>query len=210
MNDDDDPEVELATELPDEGEHLHLMSHVQGGQRLVQQDEAALLGQQHGEPDPAPLAAGEGIHQPVGKPLGMGQRYGLVDLAVIGLPHAAQQAAPGIAPHLHQLPAEQVLGARQMLGQIGHLTGEVPVAPLLQRLVIEQYLPIAQGLLACQQLEQGGFARAVVADEAVDLTLLETQAGGLQQGAVVDREAGGFHLKHDLLPCRLCARRSGR
>ncbi|MNG74072.1 hypothetical protein D3C79_325450 [compost metagenome] len=140
----------------------------------------------------------------------MGQRYGLVDLAVIFRPHAAQQAAPGIAPHLHQLPAEQVLGARQMLGQIGHLTGEVPVAPRLQRLVIEQYLPIAQGLLACQQLEQGGFARAVVADEAIDLTLLETQAGGLQQGAVVDREAGGFHLKHDLLPCRLCARRSGR
>lgn len=33
VNDDDDPEVELAAELLDEREHLHLMGHVQGGQR---------------------------------------------------------------------------------------------------------------------------------------------------------------------------------
>ena len=45
VNDDDDPEVELAAELLDEREHLHLMGHVQGGQRLVQQDETALLSQ---------------------------------------------------------------------------------------------------------------------------------------------------------------------
>ncbi|OCQ41253.1 hypothetical protein A6767_02105 [Aeromonas veronii] len=95
------------------------MGHIQRGQRLVQQDEAALLGQQHRQPDPAPLAAGEGIHQPIGKAFGMGKGDGPIDLTVILRPHPAQQAAPGIAAHLHQLPPEQILGARQMLGQIG-------------------------------------------------------------------------------------------
>ncbi|MNP82019.1 hypothetical protein D3C76_1805280 [compost metagenome] len=60
----------------------------------------------------------------------MGEDDGLVDLTVIGLLHTPQQTAPGVATHLHQLPAEQVLGTRQVLWQISHLTGEVPVAPL--------------------------------------------------------------------------------
>ncbi len=201
VDDYDDAEVELTAELPDQSQHLHLMGHVQRGQRLVEQDEAALLGQQHGQPDPSPLAAGEGIHQPICKTFGMGESNGSVDLTLILRPHPAKQAAPGIATHLHQLTPEQVLGARQMLGQIGHLTGELPVAPIGQRFAIEQDLALTQGLLARQQLEQGGFARAVVADEAIDLALLETQVSGVQQLAAVYREAGGFHLKHKLFLC---------
>ena len=120
----------------------------------------------------------------------MGKGDGPIDLTVILRPHPAQQAAPGVAPHLHQLPPKQVFGARQMLGQIGHLTGEVARPPRRQRLVIEPDLAVTERLLACQQLEQGGFARTVVADEAIDLSLLETQVGRVQQRAVINREAG--------------------
>jgi hypothetical protein len=61
-------------------------------------------------------------------------------LTMIFRSHPAQQAAPGVAPHLHQLAAEQVFGTRQMLGQIGHLTGK-PRVTADNGLVIEQDLP---------------------------------------------------------------------
>ena len=52
---------------------------VEGGQRLVQQQQPGLHGQRPGQRDPLPLAAGQGPGQPVAVPLEADQREQLVD-----------------------------------------------------------------------------------------------------------------------------------
>ncbi|KIX77540.1 hypothetical protein SF12_13285, partial [Streptomyces sp. MBRL 601] len=43
------------------------MGEVEVGGGLVEQEQVGLLGERHGDPDALPLAAGEGVHGPVGE-----------------------------------------------------------------------------------------------------------------------------------------------
>jgi hypothetical protein len=66
------------SQVVDELEHLQLVAEVQRGGRLVQQHHLGLLGDDHRDPGPLALPAGEGVQRPVGEleQVRRGQRLG--------------------------------------------------------------------------------------------------------------------------------------
>ncbi|MNH12778.1 hypothetical protein D3C79_723290 [compost metagenome] len=115
-----------------------------------------------------------------------------------------QQAAPG------QLMAEEeVLGQGQVLGQVEllmnehyarllRLAGGVPAA----RLAIDADHPGADGLVTGEDLHQGGLARAILPQQAVDPPRRQAEVDPVQHpdGAEVLADAAKFDTKtHRLL-----------
>jgi len=58
-----DDSLAVLVERPQEFHQLVLMGDVEEGGRLVEQHDRRLLGQQHGDPDPLALTAGQLVHQ---------------------------------------------------------------------------------------------------------------------------------------------------
>ena len=59
-------QVKFLLQLVHQVQHLGLDGHVQGGHRLIGDDQLWLYGQCPGDPDPLALAAGELVGIPVG------------------------------------------------------------------------------------------------------------------------------------------------
>ena len=66
MDDQGDSLALVAVQRLQKLQHLQLVGHVQVGGRLIQKDEARVLGERHGDPGPLALAAGEGVDGAVG------------------------------------------------------------------------------------------------------------------------------------------------
>lgn len=88
------------------------------------------------------------VDQAIGKDAGIGQVHGALDVRAVFTTQAAKGAVPGIATETYQLTHGKPLGLWQLLRQVGHLTGEVALAPVCQRLAVEQYMAAAGCLLA--------------------------------------------------------------
>ena len=94
MRDEDHREAELLTQLVEQVDDLLLDGHVQGGRRLVGQDQGGVTGQRHGDEDTLALTAGE----------------------------LAAQRALGVEPHqLEQLFGTAGASAR---AELGHLSAD--------------------------------------------------------------------------------------
>jgi hypothetical protein len=118
----DHPETPLPREPLNERQHLHLMGHVQGRDRLIEEQASGILRHEHRQPDALTLAAGQGIDQAVGERL----RH----LGAVGRPETAKRSVPWIAAQSDEFLDEHARGRRRLLRQIRHPSGERPVAPL--------------------------------------------------------------------------------
>ena len=129
MEYDDDAEIAFTGKLLDERQNFDLMGDIERRSRLIEQQAFGILRNQHRDPDPLALAAGQCIDQPVRKRLDMGQRHGFRDLVAVGVAKSAERAMPGIAAQRDQLLHQHAGGGRRLLRQIGNLAGVFPIAP---------------------------------------------------------------------------------
>ena len=164
MDDDDHAQPEGLRQVFHQGHHFDLVGDVQRGQRLVQQQEAALLRQAHRQPDARAFAAGEGVDDLAGEVFGVGEAQGFGDGLAVGFAGAPEQAAPCVASHRHQFFGFEGGGRGQVLRQVGGLAGVAAGGVALDVPAVEQDAAGCGAVLAGEQFEQGGFARAVVAD----------------------------------------------
>ena len=162
---DDDAQPQGVAQVRDQLHHLDLMGDVQRRQRLVQQQIATALGQQHREPYTLTFATGEGIDLLVGEGFGVGQRDGALDGFFILGAGTAEQAVPRITAEGDQFAAGQRFGRRQVLGQVGHRPREFPAAELREWAIVQRQLATGRRVLARQQLEQCRLAGAIAADQ---------------------------------------------
>ena len=159
----------VGAQLAHDGEEVVDLADAQGRGRLVHDDEAGLLVQRLGHLDHLLLADAELVH-----------RRARIDVQV----QLCQQPArllvhlrPAQGDAVRDLAAqEDVLGDRE----VGHLVeflvdrGDAGVLRLpgcgeVDRLALEDHLAAIARIDACQDLHQGGFAGAVLADQHVDL-----------------------------------------
>jgi hypothetical protein len=188
----------LLLELLHHAADLAAADRVHAVGRLVEEDHVGVVQQRLGDPQPLLHALGVGADLGVPPPL---QADHLQHLLAAGLPLPAPQA--------EQLPVEvQEAGAGVVVGEavvLGEVADLLPDADRAGGLV--EQVGVAVGLLgdAEQDLDERRLAGAVLAEEAVDLALLDGERHALQRldAAVALDQALGFDDRHGTISRRL-------
>src|SRR5690606_13790311 len=78
--------------------------------------------------------------------------------------------------------------------------------------IVEQQRPAIDGVITRQEVQQGGLAAAIGADQAVDLPFGQGQGDSIDGGDAAESlgNAVGAELAHDGRPSRMAAARRGR
>ncbi|SOC36979.1 hypothetical protein SAMN05892877_103321 [Rhizobium subbaraonis] len=176
----------MPAEVARQGQDVELVADVERGDRLVQKQAIGVLRDQHGEPDALAFAARQRIHQPVCKRPDLGALDGLLDLGPVRRAETPQSAMPGIAAECYQRANEHSGRYRRVPGQIGKPAGEGAGAAIRQRLTLEADLAGRRLQLPADQFQQGGFARAVMADQCNRLPGRKVEGQRIQQDLVAD------------------------
>jgi hypothetical protein len=215
MGDEQDARAVLALDLLDEGEDLGLRGDVEGGGRLVGDQQPGFERERHGDHDALALAARELVGIGVIHRLGVGQLHVAHRRDHAGAARGGGEVGVDLEG-LGDLVADlhdRVQGRHRLLEDHRHLrAAEVAERPVGQG---EQIDPVeadgacdrTQGLLRSEAHDgEGGdrLARAGLADDADDLALVDCEAAvlhrigavgalGERDGEAVDVENGAVH-----------------
>ena len=130
-----------------------------------------------------------------------------MDLALIFRREDTQPPRVGVAPGGRHLEAGGQLGAAGVRHHQSHFAGALRAGVVRKIFTVQQDSAPLGGQLRCQRLEQGGFSRAVGADEGEDAPLPDAEADVLHQGrfAVADGKVLGaaveFQIAHSRPSC---------
>ena len=130
-----------------------------------------------------------------------------MDLALIFCREDTQPSRVGVAPGGRHLEAGDQLGAAGVRHHQGHFAGALRAGVVREIFAVQQDSAPLGGQLRCQRLEQGGFSRAVGADEGEDGPLPDAESDVLHQGrfAVADGKVLGaaveFRITHSRPSC---------
>ena len=99
---------------------------------------------------------------------------------------AAQWPAPGISAQGNELPYREAIGARWMLGQVANGAGKFPCACGAEGSAQQADVAGSVRDLASQNLEQCGFAGAVMPEQSGNLAFPEVDVDVPEDGGVAD------------------------
>jgi hypothetical protein len=151
-----------AREVAEEGE---LVRRVEAGGRLVRQERGRLLGEAAGHQHARPFAARHLQHRPVGQVADVHgcqrRRYGrAIGWALAGAHRLVRQSAERHHPAGRQRPVHEPL-----LRQVGERTRALALGPFRHGPPIDEDGPGGGGEQPAQDLDEGGLAGAVGADD---------------------------------------------
>ncbi|MND88558.1 hypothetical protein D3C80_805870 [compost metagenome] len=116
---DDDASATFMRKPSHERQDLDLMGDIECSSRLVEQQAVCVLCDQHGDPCPLALPAGQRAHHSVGKSFDMRRLDRSLDLLPVEIGKPAKCTMPGITPAGDKLADRHVGSGAQILRQIG-------------------------------------------------------------------------------------------
>ena len=93
----------IVDELAHEVQHLELMEDVEVGRRLVQKQDARLLGERARYEHSLALSSGQGVQRPVGESLGVGLTHRVAGYAVVLAALYLEAPEVRVPAHQHEL-----------------------------------------------------------------------------------------------------------
>ena len=154
----------LIGESAEQAEHRELVVRIEMIGRLVQQENARLLGEQCGHGHPALLPAGEGVGAPRGEIPHVHRRERLARQALILGRLPLPQCQVWVAADQHRLQCGGDEGILQVLRQQPQPQRHGPALELQERRAIEQYLAAGGRAQPGQRVQGEGLARTVAAE----------------------------------------------
>ena len=112
VEDDAERGAVLVGQLADQVERLDLVAEVEVVGRLVEQEDAGVLGEAGGQPDPLELAAGQLVDGAVGHGRDPGEGHGPVDGRPVGVVERREPAAVRVAAEGHDVADGEAGGVR--------------------------------------------------------------------------------------------------
>ena len=159
---------------------------IRGG--LVEQQYLGPLGQGPGHCHPLFFAAGQAGHRPLGQLLDAGGGERLVDQGQVGGGGRCEAVQVRVQPHLHHLAHGVAEADHEVLGHQGQPPGQLLFRPAVQGPAAKGHPAGMRLEQAAEQVEQGGLAAAVGAEDAVAAARHQLQADALQHHALAVAE----------------------
>ena len=189
----DQHDAALGAQVAQKADDLVLGLDVDAGERLVKQDDLAVLGERAGEEDTLFLAAGQFADLALAEGGHANPFERLVDHFPVGRRRPSQKAHMAIATHHDDVFDQNGEGPVDLLG-LRHIGDDVAVKGFGDAHAEHGDVTARRGHEAHDRLEEGGFARAVDADQRGDGAARDFEAGVAQGGvavAVGDRDVTG-------------------
>ncbi|SDL15547.1 hypothetical protein SAMN04488074_109145 [Lentzea albidocapillata subsp. violacea] len=145
-------------------QHINLMSKIQIGGRLVQQQQISPLSKSHGDPSPLPLPPGQLVNSPLSQIQNPGHsQRGINSSSVIRRP----LPIPGLMrmpPPSHQISHSQPLRSRRSLRQHPQNPGNIPSGHRIDLPAVQQHRTGPSRQQPPQRLQQSRLATPVGPD----------------------------------------------
>ena len=174
----------LAHQLED----LQAVVDVEIGGGLVEQQHLGPLGQGPGHRHPLFFAAGQAGDRPVGQFLDAGGGERLVDQGQVGRGGRAEAVQVRVQSHLHHLAHGVTEADHEVLRHQGESPRQLLLRPAVQRSAAEGHPAGMRLEQAAEQVEQGGLAAAVGAEDAVAAARRQLQADVTEHHALAVAE----------------------
>ncbi|MCR3747449.1 hypothetical protein LX88_001387 [Lentzea californiensis] len=149
-------------------QHIDLMSKIQIGRRLVQQQQISPLSKRHRNPGPLPLPTRQLIHSPLSQIQDPGHGQSSINSSSVirrPLPIPGLMRMP---PPSHQIGNGQPLRSRRSLGQHPENSGNIPSGHRIDLLAVQQHSTRPSRQQPPQSLQQSRLATPVGPDHRGD------------------------------------------
>ena len=175
-----------------DGQQLDLALDVKERRRLVQKDHFRLLAQRARQQDALALAVADTVEIPVGKGGSAHQLQRLPHLLPVLIGQNAQPPGVGVTPGGCKVKT----GSQLYPAAVGHhqrqFAGAGGAGAAGKRGAVQKHCPAHGRQLPCQRPQQGGFARAVGADEGKDLPGFGSEGDVPQKRGLAVADGKGF------------------
>ncbi len=189
-------EIALRGEPPGEVEDLDLMVDIEMRGRLVEEQDAGLLGQRARDHAALPLAAREGCYRPVCKGRRMRELHRLFGNLVIPGPLDPEARQVWRASHEHDVPHGEVERDRLVLCHDRQAARQLPRVYLVDIHPVQERAPADRPQHPAQRADQGGLARPVGPHQPDELPPRRGQIHVPQHGLAIVSDCEVLRLQH--------------